>query len=208
MAKTVTDVQLSLAYRLGESSAPNNATEIARRLSYIKQAIEFVVTDKPYWFMRTKVTDDTVEDQEDYDFPDRVFLIDEIKVDGYQYKKRRRDEIYQKFESPTAIVPILPSFMKRTYYLMGESYHLIPTPTAAGTDNIELYCYQNPDLSSFTSNSSIVVPDKYEGMIAAYAEFRYWSAAHKRGKSSDAEGEFREYLFRLNQQDTRLKYGS
>jgi hypothetical protein len=208
MAKTVADVQLSLAYRLGESSSPSNATELARRQSYIKQAVEFVTLDKPYWFMRVKLTDDTVEDQEAYAFPDRVFAIDEIKVDGYQYQKVRRDEIYSKFEAPTAIVPILPSYMKRSYYLWGENYYLIPTPTADDTDNIELWCFQNPDLSSFTTTSSIVVPDKYEGMIAAYAEFRYWSAAHKRGKASDAESEFREYLHRLNQQDIRLRYGS
>ena len=207
MAKTANDVQLNLAYRLGENAIPSGTSEVARRLAYIKMAVEFVTIDKPYWFMKQKLTDSTVASTESYAFPARVFQIDEIKVDGYQYKKLARDEIYKKYEAPTAIVPILPAYQKRAYYTWGSTYYLIPTPTSNGSSNIVLWCYQNPDLSSFTSSSSIVVPDEFENMIASYAEFRYWSAAHKRGKSADAEGEFREYLFRLNQRNERMKYG-
>jgi hypothetical protein len=95
------------------------------------------------------------------------------------------------------------------------TYTALSTPSAtpatgtitATKDNIDLWCYQNPDLSSFSASSSIVVPDEFESMLASYAEFRYWSAAHKRGKAADADAEFREWLYRLNIRNERLKYG-
>lgn len=282
MAKTINDAQLSLAYRLGESAIPGNTTEVARRNSFFKQAIEYACTDRKFWFLKEKVTDATVADQPYYDFPDRVFDIYELKINGYQHKKLPREEVYAKYEAPSTPVPILPSYMERAYYLLGERYYPIPVygsaPTAksvssitstggvatvtmaaahgfstgdyvtiaganetdynvkaeitvtsttaftyavsnspsspatgtmtATKDNIELWTFRNPDLSSFDTSSSIVVPDRFESLLVSFAEFRYWSTAHKRGKAADAEAEFRDWLKQLEVANGRLKFGT
>lgn len=132
MAKTIADAHLSLAYRLGSSSSPGSATELAKRLNWFKKAIDLICsTDMPLWFLQEKTTDATEADVEDYAFPSDARLIYKIKVDGYEHKKIPFDEVYNRFEIPTAPVAILSSFQEKAYYTRGTTIFLIPTPSAA-----------------------------------------------------------------------------
>ncbi len=63
--------------------------------------------------------------------------------------------------------------------------------------NIRIWYYEYPDLSSFTADSPIIIPDAYIDILVSYAEGRYWSAAHKRGKAGDAFVEFETILAQL-----------
>jgi hypothetical protein len=80
------------------------------------------------------------------------------------------------------------------------------TGTITATErNIKQWYWEYPDLPTGTT-SSIVVPDEYLDMIVAYAEGRYWSMAHKRGKASDAFMEFETRLNDMRAENTRKKF--
>lgn len=281
MAKTISDAQTSLAYRLGENSAPTSASEKAKRLNWFKKALEYALIDRPLWFTETTGWDESEADINDYSFPSDCRQIIRIKVDGYEHDKVPFDEVYQRFEVPTSPVPILPSYMKRVYYLLNDKFYLIPMPDSAPTadavssitssgvtctvtmaaehgytndnyvtisgavetayngkfrisvtgattftytalttpsatpatgtiistkSNIEITYYQNPTLPT-GDTSGIVVPDNFEDLLVSYAEARYWSAAHKRGKSSDAFTEFETWVEKIQKEHARRSFG-
>jgi len=52
-----------------------------------------------------------------------------------------------------------------------------------------------------------VLPDNYDYIPVAYAEARYWSSAHKRGKAADAFAEFEAGLDTLKKDNFRRMYG-
>lgn len=286
MAKTINDAHLSLAYRLGESSVPTNATELARRLDWFKEAINIVCgADTPLWFLKTYVTMPTVADQQDYSLASLstpVRKIIQVKVDNYKYDEVPFDEVYERFEMPLSPVPILPAFIKRAYYYRYDSIYLIPIPSSApdsvsvsslvssGTTatlttssahglkrgdyvtiagatpsayngtfmvesvpstttftytlasdpadtttgtityyvrNIKIWYYGEPTEPTSVS-SSIVVPDRFMNLLVAYAEGRYWSYAHKRGKSADAFSEFESLQNKLMKENFRRMFGA
>lgn len=129
MAKKISDIQLDLAYRLGEASAPDDPLEKARRLSWFVKGIDIVAGgDELMWFMQRLATDRTVADQEAYTEPTKLKQYTQIKVDGYKYSEVSFDEVYRRFELPTSPVAILPSFVARSFYQWNGEYHLIPSP--------------------------------------------------------------------------------
>lgn len=93
------------------------------------------------------------------------------------------------------------------------SYTSSSTPSAtpatgtitATKDNIEIWGYEEPTLPT-SDSSSIVIPDKYISGIVAYAEARFWSSAHKRGKAADAFTEFENVIEDLMKEDTRRSF--
>lgn len=93
-------------------------------------------------------------------------------------------------------------------------YTTLSTPSAAtatGTitairDNIYIWYYKKPSLPT-AIGSSIVLPDEYEDLIVSYAEGRYWSSAHKRGKASDAFTEYESWVDKLTRENIRHSFG-
>lgn len=85
-----------------------------------------------------------------------------------------------------------------------------PADTTTGTitatkNNIEIWYWETPSLPTATTDP-IVVPDDYLDMIVAYAEGRYWSTAHKRGKAADAFAEFESLFDRMKMENERKKF--
>jgi hypothetical protein len=85
-----------------------------------------------------------------------------------------------------------------------------PADTATGTitatkDNIEIWHFYEPTIPTATTDS-IIIPDKYMNILVAFAEGRYWSTAHSRGKSADAFAEFETGLEQLRREDTRRNF--
>lgn len=140
MAKTITNAQTSLAYRLGESSVPSSSTELAKRIDWFTEAINLACGgDELMWFMKRQSQDTTVADQSDYSTPTRWRKIIQVRVDGYKYDEIPYEEVYEKFNLPTSPVPILPAFQARSFYIYNDEIYLIPIPSAA------------PDTLSFSS---------------------------------------------------------
>lgn len=132
MAKTIANAQTSLAYRLGESSVPSSTTELAKRIDWFTEAINLACGDEELmWFMKRQHRDTTVADQTDYAMPTRWRKIIQVKVDGYKYDEVDYQEVHEKFELPSAVVPILPGYLSRSFYIYEDELYLIPTPSAA-----------------------------------------------------------------------------
>lgn len=134
MAKTISNAQTSLAYRLGESSVPTSNTELNKRIDWFTEAINLAAGgDELMWFMKRRHRDTTVADQSDYALPTRWRKIIQVKVDGYKYNELPYEEVYEKFELPTSPVPILPAYHDRSFYVNQDELYLIPTPSSAPT---------------------------------------------------------------------------
>jgi hypothetical protein len=132
MSKLISDAHTALAYRLGESAAPTNTTELARRLSWFSEAINNVCDGEVlFWFQEEIYSTNTVDGQQYYELPSDFRKLKQLKVDGYKYEELPQEEIYKKFESPGSVVPILPAFQARTCYIYDDSIWLIPTPSSA-----------------------------------------------------------------------------
>jgi len=130
--KTVNDIQLELAYRLGESSVPASTNEQARRLSWIAEGVMHTVgAERIYWFMQKRATDITVSGQQNYDYPSGFRKLIRLKVDNYEYKGMELYDVYEKYELPLTPVPILSSMREKRYYDLDEQVWLIPIPSSA-----------------------------------------------------------------------------
>jgi len=76
----------------------------------------------------------------------------------------------------------------------------------AAENNIKIWYFSKPTPPTSIS-SSIVLPDEFIDILVAYAEGRYWSYAHKRGKSADAFTEYETRLSDLKKENFRRMYG-
>jgi hypothetical protein len=80
------------------------------------------------------------------------------------------------------------------------------TVTAKLANIVYRYWYYATEPTGTTS--SIVLPDQFINILVAYAEGRYWSASHKRGKAADAFAEFETLTERLKRENHRRKFYS
>src|SRR3990167_11278769 len=136
MAKTINDAHLDLAYRVGETAVPTSATELAKRLSWFKLAINIVCGgERPFWFMQEYVTDATEADVQDYDLPSDFRFETQIKVDDYKYDKAPFDEIHDRYELASSPVPIIEASLERAFYIWDNKIYFIPIPSAAPTSH-------------------------------------------------------------------------
>lgn len=72
--------------------------------------------------------------------------------------------------------------------------------------NIEIWYYETATEPT-NDASSIILPDEYAYIPVAYAEGRYWSSAHKRGKAADGFTEYESGLAKLKRENFRRKFG-
>lgn len=82
------------------------------------------------------------------------------------------------------------------------------TGTITATEkNIKIWYYKKATQPT-GDTSSIVVPDEYMSVLVAYAEGRYWSAAHKRAKAADAFLEYETVVDKMKNENIRRKFQS
>lgn len=73
--------------------------------------------------------------------------------------------------------------------------------------NIILWYYH--DSYTYTSDDDpIGIPDKFINLLVSYAEGRYWSAAHLRGKAADAFGEYETIIGKMAAEDMRRGFAT
>lgn len=286
MAKTISDLQTDLAYRLGESAAPTSSTELAKRRNWMKHSIEYLISKRRnYWWQLQDYHTTSVDDEPYYNIPTGCLSIEQVKVDDWEHNKVPFDEVYDRYETPLKPVPILPRFqLDKVFYIRNGKIYILPKPdaptsysvsslTSSGTtcsattssahgfsegnyvtiaganetayngafeitevgstttftyeadstpsaspatgtitatrQNIDIWGYDDfaTELAAFTDSSSIIIPDNFSDLIVAYAEGRFWSTAHKRGKSADAFEEYEDWLDAMDRQHARRKFG-
>lgn len=285
MGKLVSELQTDLAYRLGESASPTNATELAKRRNWLKKSLENLISSgRLYWWRLQRYYTVSVTDHPSYTIPTGCVAMEQLKINDYEHTKTAFDQIYNGYESPLKPVPILPRFnINKLFYTRNGSFYPLPmadTPTtfsvsgitrtltvatattvldhglkigdhvtiagavetayngefeilsvpttktftytvagspttpATGTItmyrmNMEIWGYDDfaTELSTFAETSSILIPDNYSDLMVSYAEGRFWSVAHKRGKASDAFSEYTDWKDSMDKEHTRRKFG-
>jgi hypothetical protein len=101
-------------------------------------------------------------------------------------------------------IQTVPSNTTFTYTIVATTSPATGTITAT-LKNIEIWYYEEATEPTVDS-SGIVLPDKYDYVPVAYAEGRYWSSAHKRGKAADGFTEFERGIVMIKQENFRRKY--
>lgn len=138
MAKLISELQTDLAYRLGESAAPTNAIELAKRRNWFKKALENLISSgRLYWWRLQRYYDVSVTDKPYYTIPTGCVGMEQLKVNDYEYDKAAFDQVYERYETPINPVPILPRFqLDKLFYVRNGNYYPLPKPDAPTTFSV------------------------------------------------------------------------
>jgi len=134
MAKTLSDLQTSLSYRLLEDSAVSDLNEKARRTRYFNEAYREIMKQNYYWFALTIGSDTSVRDREIYQVSNVRDLI-EVRLDGKLYAPIDQDKAFGGFlYQPTYYPAYIYEQLIGSWYLYGETeLHLLPAPSSVPT---------------------------------------------------------------------------
>lgn len=106
----------------------------------------------------------------------------------------------------TFLIESVTSTTSFTYILTSTTSSPATGTITATLNNIEIWYYEEATEPT-TDAMGIVIPDKYDYIPVAYAEGRYWSSAHKRGKAADGFTEFEGGIVQIKKENFRRKYG-
>lgn len=134
MATTVNDVQLSLAYRLGESRVPTNTNEKAKRLRFIQEGYRALLKRHYWWFTEKTTSLETVSGKEQYGtsdgLPTDLRDVIEVRVDNDLYEPLPSDDAFGELRYPPQYYAY-PNITFSKYWFMFEGeLHLLPNPSS------------------------------------------------------------------------------
>jgi len=127
---TENQLQLQLAYRLGENAVPSDSNEVARRRSYFNDALRAVYKEQYFWFTEDQASDTTVAGQEVYTLSSTVRDLFEVRIN-------------RKLVTPESITNALGSYnypplyyqyssLASRWFITGDkTLHILPIPTTA-----------------------------------------------------------------------------
>jgi hypothetical protein len=211
MAKTFTQIQTALAYRLGEDSAVSNANEKARRKEFILQAYRDIVNRRPWWWTETSDSFDSIADQQVYTtvegFPSDFREPIKLRVDGVVYTYIPESKIFGLYDSTVSIFNYDNIITSKHYYVFNNSLYFYPATPSTGTNNIELKYYKYPTDPSADADT-FIIPDQYSHALDAFAYGRISQIDGMRGDASDGFAEFEEVIKEMNVEHNRRRlYG-
>ncbi len=203
MAMTVADLQLTLAQRLGENSAPNDTNEKARRLGYFNEAYRSILRKNYWWFTEKTFSFDSVASQASYSTADgfpsdfRKFL--EVRYNG---------SLITPVVQPTAFSSQDSSYPTESagYYIFAGSMYPTPVFPDSGTDYITGKYYYTPAKLALDADL-IVIPDIFTDVLVAYAYARMSLKRGKRGSSADGFDEWKEILKDMQVEQNNYLFG-
>lgn len=132
MSVTSANLQLQLAYRLGENSIPNDTNELARRLSYLNDGLRAVYKEDYYWFTESQGSDTTVSGQELYSLPSTVRDIFEVRINRKLVTPQSKKEAFGTYNYPPAFYQY--SSLASRWFISGDkTLHILPISTEAPT---------------------------------------------------------------------------
>lgn len=200
MAQTVSELQTQLAYRLGETSAPNDSTTKAQRLEWLNQAYFLISRRRNWWWQEASNTSNTNTGATSYSEPSDLKEFIELKIDDIYYDqipyRQNRNHV-----GTTAIVTLPSLRTSYKFYRYGGSYYLIPTD---GADGATHYIKYYKRVTKRTSDSdTFLIPDEYLEALVAYAEGRYWESITQQAKASVPFQEFEEIVAEMAREQNR-----
>jgi hypothetical protein len=206
MALQVSDLQTQLAYRIGETTTPNDSTTKALRLEWLNQGYFTIARRRNWWWLEGTDTSNTnTGSTSGYSEPTDLKQFIELKIDDTYY-----DQIPYKqnrnFTGTGAIVTLPTLRRSFKFYRYGGKYYLIPTDGAGGeTHNIKYY----KRVTKRSSDSdTFLMPDEYLEAVVAFAEGRYWMSITQQAKSVVPFQEFEEIVKEMEREQSRRSSGA
>lgn len=196
MAKTLLQLQTSLAYRLDEDSVPSNLAEVAKRKDFLNQAYRDVIRRRVWWFTEASTTFNSVAAKASYDTADGVptdlRTVIELRFQGVPYTQITQEEAIQS--------PNIPySGYSTSYFVFAGKLYFVPPISSSVTNGIALKYYKtHTELSS--NSDTIIIPDIYSDALVAYAFARTIGKEGERGSSGDGYAEYEEILKLMNEE--------
>lgn len=192
---TVADIQTLLAYRLGENTAPSDATVKAQRLQWINEAYFDIARRKNWWWLEashaTNVnTGSTTGYSEPTDCKEFIeFKVGTIYYDQIPYKKNR---VYQNSIGVVTLPSLRNSYF---FYRFGGKYYFVTVDGNDGaTHNIKYY----KRVTQRTSDAdTFLMPDEFLPALAAFAESRYWMSITQQAKGVAPAQEFEQIVAQM-----------
>lgn len=204
---TVSDLQLSLALKIGENSVPNNTNEKARRLEYLNQGYRDVMRKHYWWFTETSTTFNSVANQTSYSTSDGLpsdlrFPI-EVRFQGTLYSKVQQTDAFNLLSSNY-------SGLANSYFLFENKLYFAPVLSSSVVGGISMKYYRN--YTKLTADSdTIIIPDQFADVLTAYAKGRVEQLASERGSAADAFDEYNEIIEEMTEEHNKyvfsLTYG-
>lgn len=204
MALTTTDLQTSLAYRLGETAAPSDATTKALRLEWMNQGYMTIARRRNWWFLEASSTANTnTGSTTGYAEPTDLKQFIELKIndvffDRVPYVQNRT------YEGTGAIVSLPTLRQSYKYYRYGGRYYLIPVDDGdAAIHYIKYY----KRVTKRVDGETFLIPDEYLEALIAFAEARYWMSITQQAKAVVPFQEFEEIVREMEKEHSRRTQG-
>jgi len=212
MAKTLLQLQTSLAYRMGEDQAPSNTAELARRKAFLNQGYSAVMREHLWWFTEASDTFDSVAAKTSYTtidgVPSNMRMILELRFQDKLYHPITQDEGMGALTLPY-------SNFSESYFTFADSIYFVPPLASAVTDGVAIKYYKtHTELSA--NADTILIPDIFSDVLVAYAYARTIALEGERGSAGDGFAEYNEimkimreeqnkYLFSFKSSNSRLE---
>lgn len=133
MAITVNDVQLSLAYRLGESRVPQNTNEKAKRLRFIQEGYRALLKRHYWWFTEKVAAFATTNGKEEYGttdgLPSDLRDVIEVRIDEQLYEPLPADDAFAEYQFPPQAYAVPNITFNKYWFMYNGEIHFIPIPS-------------------------------------------------------------------------------
>jgi len=203
---TGADLQLELAYRLGESSVPSDAAIKAQRYKWLTKGY-FNISRRRNWWWQEASSTTNVNTGSTSGYPEPADLKEfiELKINNIYYDQipYPDNRIYQGTSAVVSLPTLRRSFI---YYRFAGKYYLIPTDSADGAvHNIKYW----KRVSAITADSdAILIPDEYSEALTAYAEGEYWMSITQQAKAMAPFQLFEEIVQQMQEEHSRRGWGA
>lgn len=196
---TVADLQLELAYRLGEQSAATDPTEKARRLAFLNAGYRDVMRRHYWWFTESYATFSSQANKESYTsadgVPTNLRQILELRFQNRLYRALSQDDFFQGDTKPYSTV-------SNAFYMYAGELFFVPVLTATVADGIKMKYYANYE-PLVEDDDVILIPDQFSDVLVAYAEARVAKTDDERGGAADAFDEFNEIIQMMTEEHNK-----
>lgn len=205
MAKTLSDILTSVAYRMAEDSTPSDSSEEARRIRYVNEGLRKIVSRHPFWWTEASATESTVADQETYSLPSDFRDMIEVRISDKLYTAIPRSKVLGLYDDTIKLFNYDDIITNKHYYIYADTLYIIPTPSASTADAIEMKYYKYPTAVSNDSDT-FDMPDLYTESLVAYAFARLSQLDGRRGDAADAMAEFEEIVREMVAEENRRRF--
>ena len=202
MAKTLLQLQTSLAYRMMEDTVPTGTGELLRRKSFINDAYNAIMREHYWWFTEATDTFNSVAAQASYTTADGVAsdlrAILELRVSGTLYNPISQDKGMASISTPY-------NGYSQSFFVYAGSIYFVPPIASSGTDAIAIKYYKtHTELSA--NADTILIPDMYSDAIVAYAYARTIGGEGERGSSGDGFAEYSEIMKNMREEQNKYLF--